>query len=561
MTITTAGIDHSRWIHEIRVAAQEAGCESRFGPRLQQLLAPPEERAVIGLVGAPNCGKSSLLNLLLGRTLVPVSPLPSRLQLVIRQRGAEGGEYFVLNGVRYPLTGVTSTLRDAASVDVELSVENEWTSRQNLRLIEKRAVDAAPEELVAALDDALSGLDLVVPVIDAMAPLRRSDAMLLSACRQRRLPLVIAVMKTRDLPPARRDESMEYIRQYVHDVDPGIPIIEGERDEGARSICDSITRLISESDIDDIRTHQAERAMLSILDELRSVARQRVDATATAVERQEATEREKNDLRSADEKQWLQIEVALLKRRRRVDERTRAELRAGEASIINNLLLDLNRSNDVKGWWRNELAYRLEQELSRVCSSASATAERQIADDLSWLIEEVRRRFSWPVALDGGLSAITTHVPAELPAEPGLSSTSAVKLITMAGSTVALIVGGGILFAGGGVALAVASVLTGGAAELYSRFATNKDRTKARAAIEPIVTEAREAYAANISARLTVGYDDILISLKQGRLGWQLSQGDSGNEKTSEESTAAADLLSRINQLSAQIAGHQGASS
>ena len=251
---------------------------------------------------------------------------------------------------------------------------------------------------------------------------------------------------------------------------------------------------------------------------------------------------------------WLEIEAELHARRMQLEEHARSTLRAGESEIVENLSADLRQTNDVKGWWKDELPYRFEHELRRTAESLSATAEQRIAGDMQWLRDEIHRRFQWHVTFRDKEMSTLTYENAENLAAPHLSDANRVKVISMIGTSATLLVAGVIFIAStGAVPIAIAGVLGGGVAELYIRHATTGDRVKARMAIRKIVREAAQAYVTEAATRLLAGYATLLGALREARLSWHAEQATTAMTAPAADETDWDAVLETIRRLTLEL--------
>src|SRR4051794_21483829 len=116
MTVIDQGTEQQlQWLQSIRVLAKQSGCEPEIIPRLQEWFAPHAAIATVTVIGAPNVGKSPLVNALLERPLMPVSPLPTPPQIAI----------IAAQGEEESLAGL-STLRGQELERIEIRIDNAW---------------------------------------------------------------------------------------------------------------------------------------------------------------------------------------------------------------------------------------------------------------------------------------------------------------------------------------------------------------------------------------------------------------------------------------------------
>ncbi|MFQ6097167.1 MAG: tRNA uridine-5-carboxymethylaminomethyl(34) synthesis GTPase MnmE, partial [Armatimonadota bacterium] len=166
---------------------QRQRCES-IRQRLQSLIASADSGQVLreglatAIIGRPNVGKSSLMNALLRRDRVIVTPIPGTTRDVVQD---------LLN-----IKGIPVRLADTAGL------------RDAHDLVESEGVQRSRREMQAA--------DLVLLVVDASAPLTEADRRLL---REARADRTIVVINKIDLPQV-------VTTTHVREVLPDVPCVE-----------------------------------------------------------------------------------------------------------------------------------------------------------------------------------------------------------------------------------------------------------------------------------------------------------------------------------------------
>src|SRR6185295_503929 len=115
-------------------------CESTLLPVLHTLTTPGTDHLSVVTIGAPNTGKSALINALLNRKLLPSSPIPSERSVTIS--ATEGEEAFVTpdRGPR-PLGELARALSDENPSSVEIQLRDGWLSAAGVELVEARALE------------------------------------------------------------------------------------------------------------------------------------------------------------------------------------------------------------------------------------------------------------------------------------------------------------------------------------------------------------------------------------------------------------------------------------
>ncbi|MFI5351387.1 MAG: tRNA uridine-5-carboxymethylaminomethyl(34) synthesis GTPase MnmE [Candidatus Binatales bacterium] len=140
------------------------------------------EGARATIVGKPNVGKSSILNLLLGAERAIVTPIPGTTRDVIEDSISLGPYTLVLQD--------TAGIRDGAVRDDAGEVER-------IGQVERIGIERTLQHAAQA--------ELVLAVFDSSRPLEAEDLRVIELCRGRR---GVAVLNKRDLPAVLSDESL-----------------------------------------------------------------------------------------------------------------------------------------------------------------------------------------------------------------------------------------------------------------------------------------------------------------------------------------------------------------
>jgi GTP-binding protein Era len=153
------------------------GVSLRIDRKMNDLVERPFRSGFVAILGAPNAGKSTLLNRMLGQKLSITSKKPQT--------------------TRNRILGVVH--RDNSQM-VFLDTPGVHRARHPLNV---RIVDAA----LSTIDEA----DLVLLVADAQTPDKKSDQLLLDRIRQRKLPVLLALNK---IDQVQRTELLSMIDRW-----------------------------------------------------------------------------------------------------------------------------------------------------------------------------------------------------------------------------------------------------------------------------------------------------------------------------------------------------------
>lgn len=516
------------WLKTTREIATQTGCLDATEPVLQALKKMGRNSINIAFIGGHNSGKSSLVNQLLQKQVLPVTALSSNTQFSILGNTDKEGFLLANDQVWHPLEDLHNKdlFPESSEALVSINLSDQWLTENSFYLMEKLALDASEEELKDVANLLLEEVDCVVLVIDALMPLKRAEVQFLSECVRRGIPLIIAISKIDKLLKEEYEDVINYVTRHTTSRSSSIKVVPTsvKSSDGTGNLKIAIQEIINETDIVSVRVQQVAHTLLGVLDVIRSAAQ-------TGLEVYNKNEQERNlELKKRQQQidsqnlVWQQIEQKLDLKRQKVDDLLRNHLQNNQTTILEVLLYELKRSNDIRTWWERDLPFRLERELRNLAGQLSKTINQQIVGDLQWLQEETSRQFKYPLQAlsEPNVSVDTASVEQrEIP----LSNSNTLKIISRVGSAVSIVLAGTILvplgFAGAGLA---ASVIAGLTAEQLIHWNTVHEREKIREELRKVIERAEHAYALEVSRQLKESYNQVIFDLKQHQLRWQQAQ-------------------------------------
>jgi GTP-binding protein EngB required for normal cell division len=522
-----------QWIITARTLAEKAGCEQAIRPILDQVVDTQRETINIAVVGGPNSGKSSRINALLGHKVLPVSGLASNCAFTIQPTGSGEGQWFTAGDTSVPLKDLASAIEanPADSKKYRVHVDSDWLSEKSIQLIEKPALDAIDEELDALIEECLRGADLVVLLIDALMPVRRSEVKFMNGCVQRKLPLIVAMSKADKVPNDERATVTAYVVKHAESYDVGIPVVDTyvtpTLTSGIDDLRQEIGQCLSKADLSAIRREEVGHVLQAAINIITVAVQASVEAqNKSQAELDREIKQRKHQIESMS-LEWMKLDQAMHQKRQKLDDQIRIFLEENHNTVIEGLFYDLERNTDVKAWWQRDLPFRLHRELKSLASQLSVSINKKITDDIKWLQDELLRRLKFPLQIlaEPTFSICETGQTQEDQKKLPLSDSHLFRIISRLGTAASVIMAGSFMVTAGigGIGLA-ASVLAGLTAEQVALYNTRKDRSIVRSEIEKLVRQASHEYAIDVSHKLKAGYDEILSNLKQHQERWQQAQ-------------------------------------
>ncbi|MBB4710162.1 hypothetical protein BJ965_000044 [Streptomyces luteogriseus] len=543
------------WLREARRLAEDHGQE-HIREALDLLAAGRGRPAFrIAVVGEFNRGKSTLINRLLGRDLLPTGPLPvTRAPVVIRACDEEGlilgrpdgrRELRKLDddGIWDGLTGTPAepepgALAGAPEPEVTLAVADDWLAGLDAELVDTPGVNSGTEEQFEQVRRTAAGSDAVLFVVSALSPMSITERRLLEEevlCRH--VPFVAVVVTMLDLVDGDdREESVRDLGKRVADLG-GLPVLTAPVPGGGEPELAALRGLVEGYARDSERALWRDRGIAAqVADHCEAMARIATEAEAVGrLPEEEAAERARTEraLQESEGRQWEQLRVDLTSRQLHLCTRLREHVQKGRDGIIERLRWDLERASDPGTWWGRDLPVRLGQELSLLARSCERTVLLPgMAADTDWLDGEVARRL--PGAARSPLPG-TLELTTEPEIAGEVSSLSRTRLITRLGAQ-----GGSIL----GLLIATArqsqsgradsgpsgpppmlygsvlSLVGGLLAEAYVRNAAEEQRREVDAVLVRAVDESAGVFQRRAVDALGDVYADVFARLRESHRAW-----------------------------------------
>ncbi|MFF0061372.1 dynamin family protein [Streptomyces sp. NPDC005279] len=583
------------WLREARQLAEDHG-QDRIREALDLLAAGRGRPAFrIAVVGEFNRGKSTLINRLLGRDLLPTGPLPvTRAPVVIRASDEEGLTVGWPDGRRElrkldddtlwdGLTGIPEDAEPGAAAGspepaVTVAVADDRLAGLDAELVDTPGVNSGTEEQFEQVRRTAAGSDAVLFVVSALSPMSITERRLLEEevlCRH--VPFVAVVVTMLDLVDGDdREESVRDLKKRLAGL-AGLPVFTAPVPGGGEPELAALRSLVEGFARDSGRALWRDRGIAAqVADHCEAMARIAAEAEAAG----HLPETEAAELaglaqaqRETEDREWKQLRTDLTGRQLQVCDRVREHIQKGRDGIVERLRWELERAPDPSTWWERDLPVRLRHELSVLARHSERTVLLPaMAADTDWLDGEVARRL--PDAARGRAPA-TLELSAEPDISGEISSLSRTRLATRLGAQGGSVLGYLIAAArqasrsdtdrSGPPPMVYGSVLSlvgGLLAEAYVRNATEERRREVDAVLVRVVDESTGAFQRQAVDVLTEVYADVFARLREAHRAWSDAR-QAAVEAAATPGTdwpglasAAADLAARIR--SALRAGAQG---
>lgn len=538
-------------------------------------------RFTVAVVGEFSRGKSTLINRLLGRSVLPVGNMPTTAMLTrIRGGAKEGMVYVNAQGKRSQPMRVRPESWEGLVANnfggpdpqgaVFMSIQNPWLESLGIDLLDTPGAGDLEEKRAQKISDALLEADGAVIAISALNPMSMSEQQFI----QQRLILrktpfmVLAITKLDEVPANQRAAMVGFIRNKLTLWNMDIPVIvAGDVPiPGGEGICVGIDQLrshIASWLSDPHRRALTDRWILAKVEDVLSLAQQGLQEQLRLLEvdagkRSQALEAKRAQLQKL-EQLWQELHRQMAERQ---DKCVAAVLEKADElkdSIVQRLSHEVSRNNQPATWWQQEFGYRLRLELANMASSLDALAGKQINEDLRWLNSQLDKSFHTALgAVARGPVADKDMFGYVEEDELKLENLESKRNISRIATTALTIIGSitlSTLGLGMFNILCTSGVGTGSAllSEKFFKAQTQKQQEVVAKAIELQVPRTVNEAMGKTRSRLAAVYADILRSSEERQSAWLREQTQAleaaGQDQPSNGQASVADMLSRLEAL------------
>ncbi|WUH94360.1 dynamin family protein [Streptomyces sp. NBC_00433] len=566
------------WLREARTLAERAALPETVAVMDELAAGRGRPTFRIAVVGEFNRGKSTLLNTLLGRQVLPTGPLPVTRTPIAVRAGAEDmlsvewpdgsredrrpDAADAWRGLILPPGAPASraataeqTAADAGTPTLTLTVVSDWLRSLNAELLDTPGVNSANEDRFEQVRQAVAASDATLFVVSALSPMGATERRLLEEevlCRHVVHAAVVVTMLDL-LDPEDREPALLDIQQRLADLSatrvlaapapgaaepPAVPAAMADfAAAGGRALWRD--RRIAAQVADQC-------AALSAFAARALAAGQAEDAEAEREARRQEV--------AATGRRWEQLRIDLTSRQLALSAAVREEVHKRREGLVEGLRWELERAQDPRLWWERDLPVRLRRELALM----AAGCERTVA--LPALTEDARR-------LDREIAALLPDAPRgpaptdlRLTAEPLLSGEvsdlTRTRLLNRLGAQGGAIVGY-LVAAARSAAMPMVygagfSILGGLIAEASIRSATEEQRREVDAVLVRVVGESTAAFQRQTAQVLADVHGELFERLDRSRRAWRQAA-DPGAAAAQHPGTDWSDLARTATGLATRI--------
>ena len=524
--------------------------------RVEKAIAEIDRTAInVVVTGSANTGKSSLINQLVGKQILPTSVLPDSSVAYIQSSDVTTPEGVALKRRPtewLPLEDISKGALSSASADnpLLLSLKDDWLKRHQLCLIEMPPLDLDLKDTAGAFT---SIADCLLLITDATAAMRRSEIKLLEDSAKQSMPTVVVIAKMDRLLEEERPSVVDYVSKFASSCDRSILVVQfsdrtTETKDNIQAIRAAIEAKLNSADISSGRVKRIAHAVLQSLAAVELNIKTVLEGWDNRPQADDIRERRHQvDVQTLE---WQRIKQKLDNRRRKVDSMLKAQLQNNHASLLDELLYELDTTNDFREWWRRDATARLAQAMQKTSERVTAAINQQVISDIEWLQAEAQKQFDFPLK---GLEQPDAQVTAVPVPQKSLvvSDENMANVIARIGAAAAMILAR-VLGPRVGIRNAemAAGAITGLATEQLILQSGLQEKSKIRDELSETLKKVERAYIAESSRQLADSYGQIVADLQHQQSLWQKSQAaDINAAERGTDGNSKADLQQLLNQV------------
>ncbi len=497
------------------------------------------ERFTVAVVGEFSRGKSTLINRMLGRELLPVGNMPTTAMLTrIRAGAREGMVYVDEKGRRSQPLALKQQSWDGLVANnfggpdpqgaVYMSVASQWLAKWELELLDTPGAGDLEERRAQKISDALLEADGAIIAISALSPMSMSEQQFIQQrLITRKTPfMLLAVTKLDEIPEDQRPAMLQFIQSKLKLWKMDVPVfvagdvaVPGDSYRQMVGI-DKLRTQVEHWVSDPKRQALTDRWVLAKVDDVLATAEaslaEQLRLLALDGEKREAAIAQKREQLQKVHEVWEALRREMKERGDKCATAVLAKAAEYQENTVQRLRYEVSRTGQPASWWRQDFGYRLRVELAGMASGLDGLAGRLINEDMRWLNARLDKSFKTTLAAASRGPVADKEMFGQVAGEElnleNLESQRSISRI----ATTALTIIGSLTLSSMGLGMfnimCTSGVGTGSAllTEKFFKAKTEKQREVVARAIELQVPKTVEEAMAKTRSRLNAVYADIL---------------------------------------------------
>lgn len=511
----------------------------------------------LAVVGEFNRGKSTLINRLLGRFVVPVGTFSTTAILISIIAGSEDSMEVRFSKAHREVRPVQESSWDdllatkIAESDrevvagVQLTLDNGWLRSLDIELIDTPGTNDLNVHRASLVFDVLSQCDAALMVVSANSPFSMTEAAFLKQeMMGRHIDRILVVISHLDtIAPQQRSRVLDYIRKKVAEVSEAIPVLplhpvdsNFTEDAVLNAVQNQIAAMVSKGNslgnsFASRRGWRSQQVAGQLADHLSNLIE--IGESAIAAARMDPTVREQALKQAQQETQkaeacWKKIRRELDRRCQHRYQQLKEKILITKNDLSDVLSFELSRTSNPKIWWERELPFCLRRKFPAIGRELEKVLMEAIAQDFVWLQSEVSRAFNIKMTNESlVVPSETLEMSSDLK-QLELSDIQRYRLLTRIGSSAAMI--GGYVFGGPVGILANLGIAILG--DNFLNGTLEEQRGAIAQQLTSVVDQAFDEHCQRVSDRLHHLYSQLIQDTKHQQSVWESTKNTALSESS-----------------------------
>lgn len=570
------------WMSEARQLVEQVGAASLAAEL--DLLAEQRGRSEFraAVVGEFNRGKSTLVNRLVGATLLPVGPVPTTRGFVVVAHAEQAAltvqwpdgrvESRIPGPEMWDGLTVDETVAEPTpeavgagpSVKLRLGLPCIWLRTLKAEIIDTPGTNEAQEDRAAEVRQSVTLSDGVLLVVSAGSPLSRTERHLLEQEVLRRRVAFLAVVVTflDQLEPEERAVTLAAVRARIDRIAPGTPVLPAPGpdggDEQLATVKNQLERFAAHNADRRWRSRKLASAVAEICIAVADLGALAAETASLAEEQRRAAATQEREALARDTAIWNQLRVELDSRRRALVHRIRDSLAADTASLVEGLRDELLQAVDPSTFWERDVRHQLRQRLLALTEKTESAVVEGLTEDVTWLDHALADRFA---VTEPSQQPTPMLVPPQPRPQEQVKDAGLVRVLTLLGAPLGKILGELLSGLARLPNTRAAAVKTAGVhlgelvVEKTVQVVTARQRVVVDQQLESLVQDTLDRFTVDVSQRLQDLYTEVVDGLAQRRASWRSARSAALSSNAAHLSTVAAPTatVARATELANQI--------
>ena len=513
---------------------------------------------------------SPLVNRLLDAEILPVGDLPTTATLTSIVAGSEdcmevqsskkGWETRPMEALSW--RDLTAIDKDGTEQDVigqvRLTLAHPWLQALDIELIDTPGVGDLSGRRAALALDVLSQCDASVLVVSATLPFSMTEATFLEQeVMGRHIPrILVAVSKLDTIPEEERSEVFNSIRKRIAKISSTIPVLplypvsdSNSETEVFEEVKAQIESMVAQGDRRIWRSRKIAGQITDYFSHLIKAGELAISTAAmNATEKESALIKIDTEIQNA-QIDWERIRLNLDQKRLQRVEALQQKVLQVKAELLENLSLELKRTQDPKTWWEQDLPFRLRRELFRLSRQLETDVLKALSLDFQWLQHEVENSFSTRINSEDIDTLEAVKIDLDLQ-QMSLTEIGTYRLFTRLGGSAATICG---CVFGGSIGVAVSTTVWEVVSERVIKEKLQEQRKLLNQELEHSLDRSIDEYFKRLANRLRQLYNQLSEEMQEEKIAWQTTYKIALNGNNEQPENQWVQIISQASTLKKEI--------